>query len=94
MDFVDVFPTNRNPVDFQDLISLAEESAPFCCPAFHHATHHHVVHVVAHGRTLIATHPRRQITKVLLEDAERLIEHVTYSKKLKNTVQGNEEKNK
>ena len=56
MDFIDVFPPNGNPVDLQDLISLAQKAATLCCSAFHDTTHHHTVHVVTYCRTLKRGH--------------------------------------
>lgn len=55
VDFVDVFPTERNPIDLQDLISFTEEAAPLCCSTFHNTTHHHTVHVITHCCTLMHT---------------------------------------
>lgn len=52
MDLVDVLPADRHAVDLQDLISLSQETAPLGCPALHHTTHYHAVHLVTNRGAL------------------------------------------
>lgn len=52
MDLVDVLPADRHAVDLQDLISLSRETAPLGCPALHHTTHYHAVHLVTNRGAL------------------------------------------
>lgn len=52
VNFIDVFPSDGNAVDLQDLVSFVEEAAALRRAAFHHAAHHHAVHVVAYSGTL------------------------------------------
>lgn len=60
MDFVDVFASNQNAIDLQDLVSLVQEAAALRCPALHHAAYYHAVYVVTHCRTLLAEAGVRQ----------------------------------
>lgn len=54
MDFINMFPPDRDPINLQDLVSFPQKAATLRCTAFHHPADHHAVHVVTHCRTLMA----------------------------------------
>lgn len=67
MDFIDMFPPNRNAIDLQDLVSFPQKAATLCCSAFHHPADHHAVHVVTHCGTLRITRFTTGVSKTTLK---------------------------